>query len=309
VMRKLSLVFVGSLGLITACSSETRKPCYSPNANVSLALDQGAVGCTCNPPVDQSVCVNGGDSVGYIAFICNNGRWQSAYDGPCLIRTSDAAAGTDGAQFPPDGGIEHPPADQRPAMPADASLDVPASGDVASGVSLDVLALTDLVPAETASATSAPSDARRDVAGDDGCIHLADIPMLLLAAEDSRLTISSVRVLSGPCTVQYQQEVDFLYWREGYSCPTLGDTVTCQIEATSNAGTVAVFAVTFEAIPLDSAMLHWEPQPYYGFTVKVPFPDIDGGTDADAGADEAAAAHDEGAPVGPDAEGVGRHLL
>jgi hypothetical protein len=230
--QKACLVLVLSPGVLVACASDETKPCYGPEANVSSAFAPGAVGCACDPSVDQPVCVNGGGAVGYVAFMCSGGHWQSAYDGPCMNRKLDAGAG------------------------AGASLDGPATADIAS---------IDAAPADT------PQDPR--------CIVLSDIPTVQVMAEGSSFSYLPVLVLSGPCTALTAGFVEFHYWSTGDSCPRMGDQVTCQVQVTSPAGSVAVVPVTFVAEPLDSTMLHWEPRPS---TVWVSFPGADGGAEAGA---------------------------
>jgi hypothetical protein len=66
-----------------ACSNEVDTPreCYSPSQNVANALDRGARGCSCSEP-GQAFCAHD-RAVGYVAFFCEDGHWQSGFDGPC----------------------------------------------------------------------------------------------------------------------------------------------------------------------------------------------------------------------------------
>jgi hypothetical protein len=108
------------------------------------------------------------------------------------------------------------------------------------------------------------------------CIELADIPAAWVRTSDSSTRISSRWVVDGPCDASVSSmTVMFYYWQKGYSCPSVGDRVTCEVEATSSSGATTVFSVEFVALPLSALMLHWEPQPY---TITVTFPSLDGGT-------------------------------
>lgn len=60
--------------------------CYSPSQPGS-AYEVGAVGCGCSEYADRDICVGGA------ALICQDGKWISAEDGPCLPR-SDECSGT-----------------------------------------------------------------------------------------------------------------------------------------------------------------------------------------------------------------------
>jgi hypothetical protein len=52
--------------------------CFSPTQYPTSAYDQGAVGCACDPEVDEDMCVAA------VALICYDGRWRGVQDGPCL---------------------------------------------------------------------------------------------------------------------------------------------------------------------------------------------------------------------------------
>ena len=113
------------------------------------------------------------------------------------------------------------------------------------------------------------------------CINLADIPSARIQTADSSTRISSIRVLDGPCGASASMmEVTFYYWEKGYSCPRVGDKVTCEVEATSSAGATTVFTVEFTAVPLSALMLHWQPLPSQ---ITVTFPSLDGLDGAAAG--------------------------
>lgn len=64
-------------GFASGCHGETPQACYSPTENVSTADQAGALGCACDPAVDQAVCVQGK------ALFCDYGHWSFGYDGPC----------------------------------------------------------------------------------------------------------------------------------------------------------------------------------------------------------------------------------
>jgi hypothetical protein len=56
--------------------------CYSPTENLDGMCGDAAVGCPCNSAADQDVCIN--DTChGTIGMMCEEGRWQWVYDGPC----------------------------------------------------------------------------------------------------------------------------------------------------------------------------------------------------------------------------------
>ena len=84
----------------SAADAETGALCYSPTSDLTSAYQPGAVGCACNPAVDQDVCVQG------IGLMCMNGRWQAVNDGPCMpLPPRDAAidqADTSAADVPID---------------------------------------------------------------------------------------------------------------------------------------------------------------------------------------------------------------
>lgn len=113
-------------------------------------------------------------------------------------------------------------------------------------------------------------------ADSQSCINLADIPTAWVRTADSSERIVSMRVLDGPCkaSASIGPIVTFYYWEMGYSCPLLGDRITCEVEATSSAGATAVFTVKFTAVPLTASMLHWQAEPSQ---ITVTFPGLDGG--------------------------------
>lgn len=120
-------------------------------------------------------------------------------------------------------------------------------------------------------------DGGMDGAGGEGgidaaCMELADIPTVYISAADPSVQIRSLDILSGPCETYLTTSVMFSYWGNGYSCPSIGDTVTCQVKVTSNLGSVASVTVEFIATPLGSKMLYWQPQQL----PKVSFPPLDG---------------------------------
>ena len=61
------------------CGEGGAVPCYSPAAPDG-AYDIGAQGCACDTPEGRSICV------GRAALECQDGKWQSFEDGPCLPR-------------------------------------------------------------------------------------------------------------------------------------------------------------------------------------------------------------------------------
>lgn len=62
-------------------SSGDDPDCVSPDKNVDEAYS-GGQGCSCDPAVDASVCVQ--DSTGRaVALVCSGDRWQAVLDGPC----------------------------------------------------------------------------------------------------------------------------------------------------------------------------------------------------------------------------------
>jgi hypothetical protein len=62
----------------TGCGDSGSEACHSPSSNLSSADKPGALGCACNPSVDQDVCIQGK------GLMCTNGRWQAVIDGPCM---------------------------------------------------------------------------------------------------------------------------------------------------------------------------------------------------------------------------------
>jgi hypothetical protein len=130
------------------------------------------------------------------------------------------------------------------------------------------------------------SDSLSDVGGisDAACIQLADIPSVVFHVSDASQRIASVRLLDGPCLLS-NLGVEFDYWQEGYSCPTAGDSVVCNVEVTSQLGDVVIVPVRFVAM-MSSLYggLCWvgEPQLSVGggsTTVELTFPSLDGGAD------------------------------
>jgi hypothetical protein len=142
----------------------------------------------------------------------------------------------------------------------DASVDDAAIGDIADSPGTD------------------GADSRTDVNGDGpSCIQLGDIPTELVTTADPSIRISSMRVVDGPCDVSTSyMAVTFLYWQTGYSCPRIGDAITCKVEATSSSGTTTAFTVQFTAVPLSSSMLHWQSDLYQ---ITIAFPSLDGGVE------------------------------
>lgn len=228
-MTRDSLILIATaLALAPACSSSNSKSCYSPTANVASVFDPGAVGCGCNPALDQPVCVRS-ETVGYVGLLCGEGRWRAVYDGPCMVQ-KDAGSPPDGVPSSLDGALDR-------SDEADAR-DVPIEG-----------------------------------ANDGGsCIILSDIPGAEIRCATSPSLDLTLEVLSGPCDTNYGR-INFSYWTTGYSCPRFGDKVVCDVRVTSSLGSQIV-PVTFQAVWLDSKMLHWVPtqQP-----VLVDFSSVDGG--------------------------------
>lgn len=64
-----------------ACYEPVR--CYSPTQNLETVTSPNAVGCGCDPAVDEDICVRDNPSRA-VALICENDRWQHVQDGPCL---------------------------------------------------------------------------------------------------------------------------------------------------------------------------------------------------------------------------------
>lgn len=115
-MTRLALLLVAPLSLLAACSSDKNQACYSPNANLSSAYENGAKGCACKTGADQEVCVKG------VALICQNGHWQAVMDGPCMPSVPDSGIRPDGPLPAADGGN----LDQAVADAPERDGDVPA---------------------------------------------------------------------------------------------------------------------------------------------------------------------------------------
>jgi hypothetical protein len=115
--------------------------------------------------------------------------------------------------------------------------------------------------------------------GVDGpeCIKLGDIPSAQLQAADPSQQIQWLTLLGGPCDLRFSSMgVEFHYWEHGYSCPRLGDKVTCEVEVTSRAGSTAIVIVTFVYSGSAAMVLTWHPEPTS--TIAVTFPPLDGGS-------------------------------
>jgi len=92
--RRTYLSLAALLVCLPACSEDNRNACYSPTSNLSRADETGAVGCACNPAVDQDVCVQGK------GLMCTSGHWQAVLDGPCMpLPQRDAATDQQPAGF------------------------------------------------------------------------------------------------------------------------------------------------------------------------------------------------------------------
>jgi len=62
---------------------DTAATCYAPTTNLSSVYQVGAVGCACDPAVDNDVCVRD-DSAGEVALVCRDAQWLAVIDGPCM---------------------------------------------------------------------------------------------------------------------------------------------------------------------------------------------------------------------------------
>jgi len=62
---------------LLSCGSNDTNACYSPTSNIASAGQSGAVGCACDPSVEEAVCVQGK------ALFCDYGRWSFGFDGSC----------------------------------------------------------------------------------------------------------------------------------------------------------------------------------------------------------------------------------
>jgi hypothetical protein len=93
------------LPCFTGCGDSGPEACYSPSSNLSSADQPGAVGCACNPAVDQDVCIQGK------GLTCIDGRWQAVVDGPCMPLPNRDAATDENPAVPDSGPDGVPPAD------------------------------------------------------------------------------------------------------------------------------------------------------------------------------------------------------
>jgi hypothetical protein len=152
----------------------------------------------------------------------------------------------------------------------------PVENDSGIGIDLgpaDGTALDDTDDAQELGSTTDVAHLDQNAA----CILLGDIPSVCLVPADPSQEISSVRVLEGPCSASYGtvNAIEFRYWERGYSCPVVGDSVTCSAEVVSRQGGSVVLRVDFDAVPLSMSMLHW--QATQSGWLKVSFPGVDGG--------------------------------
>jgi hypothetical protein len=74
---RLIIVGLACLGAFASMSCHREEECFSPEQNLDLAGQPGAVGCPCSSE-DRGQCVSG------VALVCSEGRWESVVDGPCF---------------------------------------------------------------------------------------------------------------------------------------------------------------------------------------------------------------------------------